>query len=393
LSELDPDWLSGVLGDSFGRVLSFEAESIGAGVGLMGELARLHLEIEGAPDGVAQRVVVKLPSNDPVARASAQLLGLYEREARFYTELAPALPVRTPHCFFAAAEPKPNAPADPEAFERRLARLPMWLMQGLVRFGEWVEKRAPRSAILVLEDLGELRAGDQVAGGGPGDWELAIEHLALFHAAAWERPGLIDRPWLARVEPNIRFAQAMFRNRWRRLPAAWDERLSARGRALGHWIERHGEELMRRLCLAPDTLCHGDYRLDNLFFDDARGDVVSIDWQLAIRSPAVFDLAYLLSGVLGPDVDGAGEQELVRMYHARLRSAGGAAEYSVEACLADYQRARLATWSRCLTAVTAIDPADERGVSLLYSWWDRMSARLDDLEPDAVMAGEGRTSG
>ena len=36
----------------------------------------------------------------------------------------------------------------------------------------------------------------------------------------------------------------------------------------------------------PITLVHGDYRLDNLFFD-ATGAITAIDWQIAAKASAV----------------------------------------------------------------------------------------------------------
>lgn len=49
---------------------------------------------------------------------------------------------------------------------------------------------------------------------------------------------------------------------------------------------------------APTTLCHGDFRADNLMFDDSatgREHVGILDWQIAYRSGGIGDVCYLTS--------------------------------------------------------------------------------------------------
>ena len=42
------------------------------------------------------------------------------------------------------------------------------------------------------------------------------------------------------------------------------------------------------------TVLHGDYRLDNLFFDDSR-NVTVLDWQLVTKGVAGYDFVYFVS--------------------------------------------------------------------------------------------------
>lgn len=393
LGDLTPAWLSHAVGAGAARparVGGARVDRIGAGVGLMGELARVELAYEGAGSAAGDdaalpgSVVVKLPGRDPAARAAAQVLNIFEREARFYLELAPQLPIRTPRCLHADFEVDPNAPADPEAFERRFARLPIWLMRALLWLAEWDAKRRPRRAVLVLEDLAAFRPGDQVHGGDAGDWQRAIDVLARLHAAGWRNEAWLDRPWIGRMRLNVRFNQAVYRRNLRRLAPPWRDRLSGDGRRLAEWLDRHGLALFERLGRAPDTLCHTDYRLDNLLFDDATGDVAVLDWQLPTRGPGVTDLAYLLAGVLDAGVGRGEEEALVERYHAGL-VAGGVDGYDLADCLADYRRAHLAAWQRCVASVAAVEPEDARGLALLESWWSRMSERLGGVDADAVL--------
>jgi hypothetical protein len=384
-----PTWLTRALRTQLeglnAQVQETSVQRIGEGVGLMGELARLRLDWRPHEPQLPESVILKLPASDPDTRASGQILGLYEREARFYLELAGELPIRTPRCFHAAAELDPKAPEDPEVLERALARLPVWLIRWLLRLAEWQARRSPRAAVLLLEDLGQLRGGDQLDGGNRSDWERAIDALARLHAAGWQREQWLGHIWVARLRANVRLNHALFSRQYRQLPPLWDGRLLGCGRRLGAWLAQNGLALMESLTSAPETLCHSDYRLDNLFFDDASGDVIMLDWQLVSRGPGVLDLAYFLSGVLGRDISQSTETTLVERYHAGLL-ASGVSGYEWPACLADYRRAQLATWQRCIAAASAVEPGDARGGAMLESWWDRASGRLDDVDPDAVLA-------
>ena len=61
---------------------------------------------------------------------------------------------------------------------------------------------------------------------------------------------------------------------------------------------------------APVTICHGDFRIDNLLFDDAAEcpeRVGVLDWQITYRGPAVTDVAYLLCQSM--EVDERREEE------------------------------------------------------------------------------------
>lgn len=98
--DLTTDWLTANLGA--GRVDGFTVERIGTGQ--MSECYRVGLTY-GDGTGPAS-VVLKVAASDPMSRGTGQALGLYEREVRFYAELAPELatdgggPIA--HCYHAS---------------------------------------------------------------------------------------------------------------------------------------------------------------------------------------------------------------------------------------------------------------------------------------------------
>jgi len=65
------------------------------GIGAMADTFRVQLTWSVLAAGPAS-LVVKKPSTDAAAAATAASLGAYEREARFYIELAPRTAVRVP---------------------------------------------------------------------------------------------------------------------------------------------------------------------------------------------------------------------------------------------------------------------------------------------------------
>src|SRR5207302_5139865 len=118
-----------------------------------GDLARLSLAFESPRAPGPATLVAKAPGSGPAQRALEAAMGLFARERYVYANLASALPVCLPRCYY---------PGDPD-------------------------KQEP----MLLEDLVALRAGDQVTGLGRADAERLIDVLAGLLAAllTWGRHG------------------------------------------------------------------------------------------------------------------------------------------------------------------------------------------------------------
>ena len=84
-SDLTAEWLT-VRDRRTGAGFTFER----IGTGQMSECYRVELTY--AADGAGPpSVVLKVAATDPVSRQTGLALGLYEREVRFYTDIAPSL--------------------------------------------------------------------------------------------------------------------------------------------------------------------------------------------------------------------------------------------------------------------------------------------------------------
>ena len=95
-ADLTAEWLTAALGA--GTVTAFDFERIGTGQ--MSECYRVALTYADGRAG-PDSVVLKVAATDPVSRQTGLALGLYEREVRFYTDIAPDLGGPVAPCYHA----------------------------------------------------------------------------------------------------------------------------------------------------------------------------------------------------------------------------------------------------------------------------------------------------
>jgi thiamine kinase-like enzyme len=147
---------------------------------------------------------------------------------------------------------------------------------------------------------------------------------------------------------------------------------------------------MRTLHLAmgqhPQTLVHGDVRLDNVMMGTSvdQHPVVLIDWQAVMVSNAMHDLAYLLSQSLTIETRRAHEDELVRHYHSRMVDLG-VTDFTIEQCWAGYDVGVLFLFSYPLIIGGAFDPDNERGKQLAEEILRRSSQTVSDRQLFAML--------
>ena len=91
--DITDDWWNAVLGRVPDR---WRWEPIGTGQ--VGDSVRFTLDFA---DEQGVTLAGKFAAADPTSRMTAAMLGLYAKEVRFYRDLAPQLPIRTPRTFAA----------------------------------------------------------------------------------------------------------------------------------------------------------------------------------------------------------------------------------------------------------------------------------------------------
>jgi hypothetical protein len=388
VDELHAEWLDeqlharGVLKQA--HVTGFEVEGLGAGRGFVGTLVRLHLKLDRAEATAPATLVAKFPLRGGTNRALGEASGSYEREIRFYQELASELAIRTPRCYGAVYDAMPFSEYAPVAI-RAFELLPAVVLVPTLRALLWLAARSPRRYVLLLEDLAPAEPGDQVRGCGTEAAAQALGALARMQAPLWNSPRLERFPWLSPIDLGARSFHALFREVW--LRKGGSEIWPNAARPFGDWLSANAVAIYERLARPPHTLIHGDYRLDNLFFDgQGAGGIAAVDWQVAARGRGAFDAAYFVSGNLAPDVATAHEEELLRGYHAELLR-GGVTSYPFEACRLDYARGialLVHRWVLLEANVIALDHA--RGDELIERGIERLVARLPEPPWDRLLA-------
>ncbi|MHB8234098.1 MAG: phosphotransferase family protein, partial [Solirubrobacteraceae bacterium] len=341
-AELDVAWLAAAL--DCGPIAAFSAEPIGTGQ--MSESHRLTLTYADPAHGGPPTVVLKLAAEDAGSRATGVGLGIYEREVRFYNELAPRIGGPLADCSF----------ADYDETEGRFT--------------------------LLLQDVAPATVGDQIAGCSQAQARAAVEALARLHAPVLDHAELAACAWLNRPSP---IGQALVSQLLPGFLQRYGERIDAEQRALcerlvaslDDWLaERNG----------PQGLVHGDYRLDNLLFgqDDAPRALTVVDWQTVGWGNAMTDLSYFLGGGLRTEDRRLAERELVGAYRDAL-AAHGAQAPSWELCWREYRRLSFAGMLMAIVASMLVERT-ERGDEMFMTMLERHSRHALDLDAVALLA-------
>ncbi len=341
---LTPEWLTAALRRSsdLGPASVTGVAPAPLGTGQMCDTYRLAVDYD-RPTDVPAHLIAKLPAADPDSRAAAMALRCYEKEVRFYQQLAPELPVRTPRVHHADLD------------------------------------EATGSFVLLLDDLAPATAGDQLAGCTVEEAARATRELVGLHAPRWGDPGLADLEWLAgRSDDGRQTFTAL-------LPALWQGFLDRYGTDVLPHVREAGNAFISAIDGysaghgGPVTVVHGDYRLDNLLFDPPGPDagVAVVDWQTCGVGSGPADVAYFVGAGLAAEDRRAVEEDLVREYHRGLQAAGVA--YAWEDCWRDYRRG---TWSGLAMAIGAsmLVHRTDRGDRMFLTMASRHGQHALDLD-------------
>src|SRR3972149_1461707 len=124
------------------------------GTGQIGQNVAFSLTYDRPAPEAPTSVVGKFPSPEPHGRAAAKTCRLYEREVRFYQEIAETVDIRIPACYLADID---------------------------LDTGDFV---------LLLEDLRPAVQGDQLGGCSLDQAMLAMDELSALAAPRWDDPAL-----------------------------------------------------------------------------------------------------------------------------------------------------------------------------------------------------------
>jgi thiamine kinase-like enzyme len=289
------EWLNTVLHNSGYlkdvNIESFSREPWGVGEGFASDMARLTLTYDKDSPELPKTMIVKMPTTFRTALSVALQYNIYEREIRFYDEIAPKSPIRVPEVIY----------SDIHSENKKF--------------------------ILILEDCSKYTQIDQIEGLNQEQTRLVIDIITEFHARWWDAPDLYSFDWIGK--PRDKYAMALidtYRNDWDHAIKSeeFTELLPEGGQNVGEKISKHFPWIVNDI---PDdnlTIAHFDFRLDNMFFDFANKEnpLIIFDWGSAIVNGGLLDIAYLLGESIKIDLRRKIEKKMVKHYIKRLEEKG-----------------------------------------------------------------------
>jgi Phosphotransferase enzyme family len=337
---LTDSWLSSVLQTD---VKVGETSRIGDG--LVGMNIRLELASDGS---VPSSLIAKLPSPDPTSRATGIALRNYEREVCFYLQIAPTVDIRVARCYHA----------------------------------EWHADTG--DFVLLMEDLSPAQQGNQITGCDSAQARTAVLELAKLHGPRWGDATLYDIEWLSRRSPEDSKQLAML----------WGMFLPGFMNTFGTYLSTDSAELIQRFGLKiagwvddreePNTVTHGDYRLDNLMFAGPAGGapIAAVDWQTPGHGLGITDVSYFLGAGVLPTERRQIERGLVDDYGEALAGYGVAVDS--EALWLQYRRDAYAGIVMSVIASQIVGTSD-RSEAMFAAMATRHAQHALDLESESLL--------
>ena len=350
VDEITPEWVGEALraggAADVPAITAVRTRVIGSERGFLSLTVCVEIDYAGPPTASAPAsLVIKLEPVDATFRDTERRSGAFDREIRFYREVAGRVPVRLPHIYYADC--------------------------------------SDDGKILVMEDLCAYRTLDQVHGMRHEEVMATVREAAKLHAAFASPRALDGLDWLPLHD---HFFDEGFAEHWPAFAQCYELRIGRDAVRLGERVARNMRWLEEQIAARPVTLIHGDLRADNLLFGGASSsEIVMLDWQLANRSLGAIDIARLL-GDSEPAAERCGHQlEVFSAWHEGLLRAG-LADYDFEDALTDFRLGVLYCLFIPVFAFTVCGPEPAgRTARLLDVIAERLYASAIELEAGALL--------
>ncbi len=335
------------------NIESISREACGIGEGFVSDMARLTITYDKESPDLPKTMVVKMPTTFRTALVVALQYNLYEKEIRFYNEVAPKSPIRVLGLIY--------SDFDSEA----------------------------KRYILILEDCECYKMVDQVKGLDYQQTKKAIISIADFHARWWDAPDLFSFDWMAkpRDETVMAFIDT-FHDSWDLAikSEGFTEFIPEGGLEIGEKIYKQFSWLMNDV---PDdnlSIAHFDYRADNMFFDSENSEnpVIIIDWGSPLVSRSILDVAYLLGTSIKIELRRKIEKEMLELYLKRLEEKG-VKSYEFDMAWYDYLKSLMIYAYLPPLGYTQLDMSDPRAVELGTALNNRLFGAIKENDATSVL--------
>ena len=211
---------------------------------------------------------------------------------------------------------------------------------------------------------------------------MAVAALAKLHADFFEQD-LSDYPWVIPFDLGARYLQIVMEKNYDEFCVRHQEIMSDQHRQILKWLLEHAEEFVRSIAQLPYTLLHGDYRPDNLCFDDGRGELIVMDWQTLLQGPIGVDVAYFIAST---ELD-VPESELLEHYVRTMADSG--VRMSPARIRFEYEMGVLASLQRImLLGSDDVEFGEGRGPELLEQATMRFFKAAENINLDTLLQGQ-----
>lgn len=345
-ADITVDWLNEQLDDdaTVGTITGLEREPMGMGVGILGEISRLHLSYADGASGPAT-MIAKCQSAYPENIGLCQMMGFYVREVSFYQQLASTIDIRVPAPYVADMEPG-GAPF-----------------------------------VLVMEEVTDARMIDQIDGASLDDAKTVLDSVAALHARFWDNDDLYALDWLPPMNNDMyKGAGVLGEANWPAFEQNWGPKLPTSTLTAVHALTpKYADALDFLYDFGTPTFAHTDCRAENYLFGGSAGEGVTtmLDFQLSTRHMGAFDLANFLGMSITVENRRAWEDELIGHYHRSLLAKGVPQSYTLDQCRTEYRYSLLQqAWAQL--AIANVDPGNDRGRELLNAFVTRAFHAAED---------------
>lgn len=300
-SDITAKWMNYAFGEaglcSGEDIAAIDVESLGPqAIGLLSSICRVNIQYKPHVQSLPDSVVIKFPPEMDENKSFGIKMGVYERELRFYTELADRCPIRIPKCYFA------------------------------------LMNKEAHDFILMLEDERDWTPADQVVGLTDNQTRSAVLSISKLHAYWWESKELGELTWMP--EENRDHVHA-FKESWNEFKEEHVDILNERDIYIGELIARSGQKIKDLTMAGPRTIIHYDFRANNMMFND-KDEILVVDWQTALRSFGAFDVVRVVCGSHHGVLEKNEHIELLRLWYQELLD-HGVTDYTFDEAWRDYR--------------------------------------------------------
>jgi hypothetical protein len=345
-TEITMEWLNHVLtANGFldnNRIVSVDREKIGVGEGFISDMARIKLVYDRETSILPKTIIAKFPTSFPPVREMANKLRIFEREIRFYNEIAPESPIRTPQIIYTALD------------------------------------IAKDRYIMLMEDCSHYSPADpQLDGLSFEQVKIITLKIADFHAYWWNHNNLYSFPWMPKPgSPERKADIPAYKSYWATCSKdnEFKQILPKGGWEAGQKISDQRAWLDETEPKNNLTIIHMDLRADNMFFDyeNRENPLILFDWSVANVARGVVDLSFLLGFSLDINLRRETERDILKLYWDRLNEKG-ITGYSFEECQKDYLRGLILRTDIPITTYARADRSSPRGAKvariMLQRWF------------------------